>query len=173
MNPNTIAKIQEFYSSDLLSCDTYRGEITVRVTPEVIFNFCQFLRDDESFQMQMLIDLTAVDYLDSKRIPRFDIVYHFHSLKFQHRLRVKVGVSEHDCQIQSISPLWACANWYERECYDMYGITFKDHPNLERILMYDGFEGYPLRKDYPVGKQQPLVDLKPVAERYTYQEDQY
>ncbi len=173
MNPNAVAQLQESYSTDILSCETYRGEVTVRVNPDVILPFCQFLRDDETLQMQMLIDLTAVDYLDSKRTPRFDMVYHFHSLKFQHRLRVKAGVSKEDCQIDSLSSLWACADWYERECYDMYGIIFKNHPNLERLLMYDGFEGYPLRKDYPVGKQQPLVELKPVEERYAYQQDRY
>ena len=171
MNPNTIDQIKEVFSSHILSCETYRDEVTIRVTPDVIFQFCQFLRDHESVQMQTMMDLTAVDYLDSKRDPRFDVVYHFHSFKFQHRLRVKTGVCEKDCEIESISPLWACANWYERECYDMYGIIFKNHPNLERLLMYDGFEGFPLRKDYPAGKQQPLVELNAVDERYTYQQD--
>jgi NADH-quinone oxidoreductase subunit C len=100
--------------------------------------------------------LTAVDYLDKKPV-RFEVVYHFFSLEYNHRMRVKVAVDEEDCIVDSIVPLYKSANWYEREVWDLYGIKFKGHPNLKRILLYEGFKGHPLRKDYPVNKRQPLI----------------
>ena len=86
----------------------------------------------------------------------------------EHRLRIKVPLEEKAAEVDTISALWVAADWYERECFDMYGITFKGHPNLKRLLMYEGFEGYPLRKDYPKGLSQPLVEMRPVKERYNY-----
>jgi NADH-quinone oxidoreductase subunit C len=88
---------------------------------------------------------------------RFVVVYHFFSLSLKHRLRVEVPVEETDAVVDSLTPLWGGANWLEREVWDMFGIRFRGHPNLKRILMYDEFEGHPLRKDYPVDKRQPLV----------------
>jgi len=78
-------------------------------------------------------------------------------LKNNSRFRVKIPVDEKDCKVISITPLWKTANWYEREIWDMYGIKFQDHPNLSRILLYEGFKGHPLRKDYPINKRQPLI----------------
>ena len=88
---------------------------------------------------------------------RFDVVYHFYSSPHNHRLRVTVPLAVADPVVDSLTGLWASANWYEREVWDMFGIRFRGHPNLTRILMYDGFEGHPLRKDYPVNKRQPLI----------------
>ncbi len=88
---------------------------------------------------------------------RFDVVYHFYSSIHNHRLRVKVPLRAAESNIPSVSGLWATANWFEREIWDMFGIRFTGHPNLKRILMYEGFEGHPLRKDYPVRKRQPLI----------------
>ena len=88
---------------------------------------------------------------------RFEVVYHFFSLSFRHRLRVKVPVQERQAEVDSLTPLWASADWFEREVWDMYGIRFRGHPSLKRILMYESFEGHPLRKDYPVNKRQPLI----------------
>ncbi len=88
---------------------------------------------------------------------RFELVYHFFSLSQKHRLRLKVSVEESEPEVDSLTTLWASADWFEREVWDMYGIRFKGHPNLKRILMYEGFVGYPLRKDYPVNKRQPLI----------------
>jgi NADH-quinone oxidoreductase subunit C len=104
------------------------------------------------------MDLTAVDYF--KRKPRFEVVYHFLSLKNLFRIRVKVPLSEPDPELDSLVSLWASADWYEREVYDMFGIRFAGHPDLKRILMYPEFEGHPLRKDYPIDKRQPRVGPK-------------
>jgi|SRR5215471_3760462 len=88
---------------------------------------------------------------------RFTVVYHFYSMAHKHRLRLIVPVDEADAAVDSLCSLWPGANWLEREVWDMFGIAFRGHPDLKRILMYDGFEGHPLRKDYPVKKRQPLI----------------
>ena len=88
---------------------------------------------------------------------RFDVVYHLYSTRHNHRLRVKVPVALADPSIASLTGLWASANWFEREAWDLFGITFTGHPDLRRILMYEPFKGHPLRKDYPVRKRQPLI----------------
>ena len=88
---------------------------------------------------------------------RFAVVYHFYSSKHKHRLRLVVPVEESDAEMDSLTSLWAGADWLEREVWDMFGIRFQGHPGLKRILMYEGFEGHPLRKDYPVNKRQPLI----------------
>jgi len=102
------------------------------------------------------MDLTAVDNLTLERTPRFEVVTHLYSLPHNQRLRVKAPVPEDDPRIDSLLPVWEGANWFEREAYDMFGITFDGHHDLRRILLYEGFEGYPLRKDYPQDKEQPL-----------------
>lgn len=88
---------------------------------------------------------------------RFEVVYHLYSLEKNHRLRVKVPVEENDCVVPTATDLWAAADWFEREAWDMFGIRFDGHPHLKRILMYEEFVGHPLRKDYPVNKRQPLI----------------
>ena len=91
---------------------------------------------------------------------RFAVVYHFYSVALKHRLRLVVPVEGVDVEVDSVSSLWPGANWLEREVWDMFGIAFRGHPDLKRILMYDGFEGHPLRRDYPVKKRQPLIGPK-------------
>jgi NADH-quinone oxidoreductase subunit C len=88
---------------------------------------------------------------------RFTVVYHFYSMKHKHRLRLVVPVEESSAEVDSVSSLWPAANWLEREVWDMFGIRFRGHPDLKRILMYEEFEGHPLRKDYAVKKRQPLI----------------
>jgi NADH-quinone oxidoreductase subunit C len=88
---------------------------------------------------------------------RFAVVYHFYSMQHKHRLRLVVPLQEADAEVNSLTSLWGGANWLEREVWDMFGIRFQGHPDLKRILMYEEFEGYPLRKDYPVNKRQPLI----------------
>jgi NADH-quinone oxidoreductase subunit C len=105
-----------------------------------------------------LVDITAVDY--AVRKPRFTLVYHLLSLPFNRRLRLKVSVEDGDPVLDSLTPWWGSANWLEREVWDMFGIRFRGHPDLKRILMYEEFEGHPLRKDYPIHKRQPLIGPK-------------
>ena len=116
-----------------------------------------FLRDGPG-EFAMLLDLTCVDYPGQE--PRFEMVYHLFSLSRNGRLRIKTRRGESDLRIASLTSLWKNANWLEREVYDLFGVHFEGHPDLRRLFMYDGFEGYPLRKDYPLRRRQPLIRLK-------------
>src|SRR5262249_48126318 len=100
-------------------------------------------------------DVTAVDW--PQRTPRFDVVYHFHSMSQHCRVRVKTAVAESDPVVDTLAPLYGSAPFMERECHDMYGIAFRGNPDLRPILLYQGFSGHPLRKDYPKLHEQPLV----------------
>ena len=117
----------------------------------------EFLKNDRRLQFEMLADLTAVDRMGQK--PRFEVVYNLLSLAHNRRLLIRVCI-EADETLESMTPLWGAANWLEREVWDMFGIRFTGHPNLERILLYEAFEGHPLRKDYPLRKRQPLIGPK-------------
>lgn len=120
------------------------GETTVRVEPGRLVEACRHLKENEAFTY--LVDLTAVDWKD--RAPRFDVLLLLHSFsRGQERLRLKVAVGE---TCPSVTGVWETANWMEREAFDMYGVRFEGHPDLRRILTWDGFQGYPLRKDFPV-----------------------
>ena len=133
----------------------HRGDATARVAAEQVPDVLRLLRDDPALAFEMLSDVTAVDQLD--REPRFEVVYHLYSLSRNQRLRVKVRVAEDACEVESLVELWPSANWMEREVWDLYGIRFRNHPDLRRLLLYDAFEGHPLRKDYPKERRQPLV----------------
>jgi len=122
------------------------GETTVVADPAAIVDLCRYLRETEHYLR--LRTVTAVDLHPAE--PRFEIVYHLHSLDRNLRLRVKCKVSGVDPEIDSVYSVWRAADWYEREVFDMFGVKFRNHPNLIRILMPLDWEGYPLRKDYPV-----------------------
>ncbi len=122
------------------------GENTLIADPSQIVELCRYLRNDQMFVR--LSAVTAVDWYPAE--PRFEVVYHLHSLDRNARLRIKCRLPGTDPQIESVTSVWRSANWYEREVYDMFGITFRNHPNLVRILMPTDWEGHPLRKDYPV-----------------------
>ena len=139
----------------LLDTHAQHGDPTAVVAASRILEVLQFARDDSEFSFEMLTDLCAVDYLPRK--PRFEVVYHLYSLSQNHRLRIKVQLPEEAPSVASAASLFASADWMEREAWDLYGIHFEGHPDLRRILLYDEFEGHPLRKDYPKEKRQPLV----------------
>lgn len=127
---------------------TWRNnETTFTIFPENVLEFFTFLKNHTNTQFKMLIDVTAVDY--PSRDKRFEVVYHLLSLQYNIRFRIKVPVSENK-PIVSITSLYAAANWFERETWDMFGICFLDHPDLRRILTDYGFEGHPLRKNFPL-----------------------
>jgi NADH-quinone oxidoreductase subunit C len=123
------------------------GEHTITVARGDIVAVLTKLRDDPALQFEQLIDLAGVDY--PARPERFDVVYHLLSPRKNIRLRVKIATDE-ATPVPSIIPVYPCANWYEREAYDMYGILFADHPDLRRLLTDYGFQGFPLRKDFPL-----------------------
>jgi NADH-quinone oxidoreductase subunit C len=136
------------------------GDATVVIQRASMLEFFLDLKGTESLDFNFLMDITAVDYLT--RPERFEVVYHLYSLSKNHRLRVKVRVPEKNPEVDSLVHLWKSANWLEREVWDMYGIRFKGHPDLRRVLMYEQFEGYPLRKDYPANWRQPLVEHREI-----------
>lgn len=121
-------------------------ELTVTVRPESLIGFVDFLKTDRGCRFSTLVDITAVDY--PEREARFDVVYHFLSMYQNHRIRVKAAVDEGE-MVPSIVTVYPAANWFEREIFDMFGIIFKGHPDLRRLLTDYGFRGHPLRKDFP------------------------
>ena len=122
------------------------GELTVTTTPTHLVKLVRHLQHDESMRFSTLVDITAVDYPGQRK--RFEVVYHFLSMYLNHRIRVKMAVSEEDI-VPSITQVHPSANWFEREVFDMFGILFSGHPDLRRILTDYGFRGHPLRKDFP------------------------
>ena len=139
--------IEGWLGDDLVESNIAFGELNVTVPCHKIVETLKFLRDDPMCRFLQLIDLCGVDYPGRKR--RFDVVYHLLSLHNNTRVRVKVGVAENDT-CPTVTSVHPCADWFEREAFDMYGIVFEGHPDLRRILTDYGFEGYPLRKDFPV-----------------------
>tara|TARA_R110000751_G_scaffold24143_13_gene66440 strand:- start:3821 stop:4441 length:621 start_codon:yes stop_codon:yes gene_type:complete len=123
------------------------GELTLLAERDHIVNLLRFLRDDQQCNFETLIDICGVDY--PERSDRFEVVYHLLSMRMNHRIRVRIRTDE-ETPVASATVLWPAANWFEREAFDMYGIQFSDHPDLRRILTDYGFEGYPLRKDFPL-----------------------
>lgn len=150
-----LGHLQARFANDIANVDTYRGDASAVLRPARLVELATFLRDDPALSFDLLLDVTAVDYIGQQ--PRFEVVYHLFSTRHHHRLRLKARVADDDPELPSLTPVWVGANWLERETYDMYGIRFGGHPDLRRIYLYDEFEGHPLRKDYPKERRQPLI----------------
>ncbi|MBI5051094.1 MAG: NADH-quinone oxidoreductase subunit C [Nitrospirae bacterium] len=149
MEPLQIAeKIKEKFPGEVVEITQFREQVSITVKRDNILNICRYIHDDADICMDYLSDLCGVDY--PGRRPRFEVVYNLYSLKHCHRVRLKALVPEDDSSIDSVVSVWAGTNWHEREACDMYGIIFKGHPDLRRILMPEDWEGFPLRKDYPL-----------------------
>ncbi|MFQ6109102.1 MAG: NADH-quinone oxidoreductase subunit C [Candidatus Aminicenantales bacterium] len=133
------------------------GDETAVIERDSLLDIVKFLRN-EPYAYTMLLDLTCVDYIGQE--DRFQMVYHLFSISHNQRLRIKVSLPQKDPTVDSLTPLWKNANWLEREVYDMFGVRFYGHPDLRRIFMYDGFEGHPLRKDYPLRRRQPRIRMR-------------
>lgn len=155
--------LREKFPQQILLVSFFRGDCSITIKRDKAKEILRFLKNDENLNFDYLIDITAVDYKDL-RLPRFSVVYHLMSIKFRHRIRIHVGVSEEDSWVETVSDLWATANWHERECFDMFGIDFKGHPDLRRILLPEDWEGYPLRKDYPLQSDLGEKEWKPFKE---------
>ncbi len=162
MDFETIKKrISEKFPS--VEFEEFRNQISARINKADLLDFMKFLKEDKDLHFDYLTDVTGVDYLKMEREPRFDVVYHLYSFKNNIRLRVKCGVPEDDLDVPSLTPLWGAANWLEREAFEMFGFNFVGHPDLRRLLLPDVFDGFPLRKDYPLrgrGERDVILDLK-------------
>jgi NADH-quinone oxidoreductase subunit C len=142
-----VALAVETFDADAITAGKFdRNELTLEIAPAKIVSVCGFLKYDQSFVR--LSTVTAVDRYPGE--PRFEVVYHLHSLERNERLRLKCRLPGTAPSIESVTSVWRSANWYERETFDLFGIDFLNHPDLRRILMPDNWEGHPLRKDYPI-----------------------
>jgi NADH-quinone oxidoreductase subunit C len=146
MTQNKLGRLIENFGEYIVSVKEEKGETVVVVRPERQKEILSFLRKDEELSYDMLIDLCGVDYFGEN--PRFEVVYLIRSMRDGDRVRIKVRVEGEE--LETVSDLWSAANWLERETYDMFGIKFKNHPDLRRILLPEDFNGHPLRKDFPV-----------------------
>jgi NADH-quinone oxidoreductase subunit C len=161
MSQALIELVKKHFPDAVVASHSQLGDDTLVLKPESWKAVARFLKDDPASDMDMLTDLTAVDFPD--RDPRFEVVAHFYSLGHGHRLRLKARVGDREgetVEIDTLTDLWGSANWLERECYDMFGVQFLGHPDLRRILTYPEFVGHPLRKDYPADKIQPLLQYR-------------
>ena len=158
-DPSPLLEIlSKAFPEGVLETGQPQGDALAVVEPGYLLKVMEFLKNDARLQFNMLADITAVDYLG--RTPRFDVVYHLVSIPLGHRLRIKVRPDDAAPAVDSLVSLWGSANWLEREVWDMFGIRFVGHPDLRRILLYEEFQGHPLRKDYPIRKRQPLIGPK-------------
>jgi NADH-quinone oxidoreductase subunit C len=150
-----LRRLLDHFAGAVRATHAQLGDATALIDKDRLVEVMRFLRDDPELAFDMLTDLTCVDYLGEA--PRFEMVYHLYSLAKNHRLRIKARVPEEPCEIDTLCPVWPSANWMEREVWDLYGVRFTGHPDLRRLLLYEEFQGHPLRKDYPKERRQPLV----------------
>jgi NADH-quinone oxidoreductase subunit C len=154
---NVLERLREKFPAGIKETILSLGDEVAVIEKTALAPVMSFLKDKPE-DYAMLLDLTCIDH--GGEAPRFEMVYHLYSLSRRARLRIKTRVDEHDLRIASLTPFWKNANWLEREVFDLFGVHFDGHPDLRRIFMYDGFEGHPLRKDYPLRRSQPLIRLK-------------
>ena len=140
------AALEAFDSSAMEDGITYLGQLTLYIKPSSIVDVCRYLKNEQKFVR--LSGVTALDWLPKE--PRFEVVYELYSLTLAIHLRLKLRISEDPGTVDTVSDIWPTANWHEREMFDMMGIKFNGHPDLRRILMWDGYPYYPLRKEFPL-----------------------
>ena len=151
--------LKEKFASDILAVDDLFQQTTVVLRKDNIHEILEFLKNDPRTSFEMLLDVCGVDYLKMKEAPhseRYEVIYHLYSLTLNHRVRLRVKVPEEDMSLKTATDLWPSANWAERETAEMFGIVFTGHPNPKNLLLYQGFPGHPLRKDYPVDKRHEI-----------------
>ena len=152
------AHAQEMFGESITAVHEFPGQLTLDIRRDRIVEICRTLRDDPAFAFEQLMDVCGVDYLDYDREsptgprkgPRFAAVYHLLSLRHNRRLCLRAYLDDESPMIASVTGIWNSANWYEREAFDLFGIVFKGHPDLRRILTDYGFIGHPFRKDFPL-----------------------
>jgi NADH-quinone oxidoreductase subunit C len=159
ITPDTIVKrLRDQFQDLILAVNHYRGDREITINAQSIKDVALFLKNEEGLEFNYLMDLTVVDYLGKKDI-RFEVVYHFFSLKNNERIRVVAPIDEKKADLPSLYHIWKAANWFEREAFDLYGVHFSGHPDLRRIMLYKEFKGHPLRKDYKMKHRQPLIPM--------------
>ncbi len=161
MSRQVLEKLKAKLGAAVLETHSDHGDDTAVIEASTWKTACEFLRKDAGLDFDMLVDLCGVDY--PERTPRMEVVLHLYSTTKRHRVRLKTRVGDEEmngAELDSVTSVWSGANWFEREVYDMSGVTFRGHPDLRRILMYPEFEGHPLRKDYPANKTQPLLEYR-------------
>jgi NADH-quinone oxidoreductase subunit C len=178
MSAKVLDALKAVHSGAIEALETQHGDAIAWIKPDQLLAVATWLKTDPAMAFDVPVFTTCIDRLDWKPVdvppgppvypataawtddggkPRFEVVYQLRSSQHRHRLRLKCAVPEHDPRVPSLATLWPAFNWQERETFDMYGIKFDGHPDLRRIFLYDEFVGYPLRKDYPKEKRQPLV----------------
>jgi NADH-quinone oxidoreductase subunit C len=160
LNPR-LSYIQERLGTKVLEALQAQGDDVMLLDRSGLRESFRVLYEDPKLAFNFLSDITAVDYWKKKE-PRFEVVYQLVSFERKIRLRVRVPVPENEAAVESLTPLWPGANFLEREVWDLFGIRFTGHPDLRRVLLYDEFQGHPLRKDYPVNLCQPRVPEREV-----------
>jgi NADH-quinone oxidoreductase subunit C len=143
-----VRKLREWKPEAVAEVFEFRGQTTIVVPREHLLVTCEFLANEPALGFKFLSHVSPVDRFPLE--PRFEINYHLLSLELKQRLGMQVKVTSKDPVLPSVTPVWPAANWHEREAFDLFGVRFEGHPELTRILMPDDWEGYPLRKDYPV-----------------------
>ena len=141
-----LASLEKSVAEKIQNKTEFRGETTYAIAPADLREIAKFCRDDLSFDY--LIDITSIDNFGEE--PRFEIVYELYSIPLGVHVRLKLKLSEDAAAVDTVSGIWPTANWHEREIYDMMGIKFNGHPDLRRILMWDGYPFFPLRKEFPL-----------------------
>ncbi|MBM3310135.1 MAG: NADH-quinone oxidoreductase subunit C [Candidatus Aminicenantes bacterium] len=153
-----LTALREAFPADVLETSVSLGDPVAVIRPAALAEVMTFLKK-EPWNFTMLLDATCLDF--PERPERFEMVYHVFALDGARRLRVKASLPGEGAAIASLTGLWKNADWLEREIFDMFGVGFPGHPDLQRLFMYDGFEGHPLRKDYPLRKRQPRLPMRP------------
>jgi len=143
-----INSVQEKFSKAVEEISDFRNDLSITIAKDKLLDATKFLKEDSNLQFVMCKDVTAIDWATRKN--RFTTVYHIYSFKLNFTLRLKVNIEENPPVVESVVSVWASAEWYERETFDMYGIEFLNHPDLRRMYMPEGFEYHPLRKDFPL-----------------------
>lgn len=141
--------LQDIFKGEIKEISEFNGQVSVIVARERIIEIIRYLHDSPELDFDHLQDICGVDYMNKKPI-RFEVVYQLFSITQEHSIRIRAEVPEEDPSIETLSNIWEGAGWHERECYDMFGIIFKGHKDLRRILMPEDWNGHPLRKDYPL-----------------------
>lgn len=165
MSKVVLEKLQSKFGAAVKEVHSHLGDDTAVVDSDSWKAICDFLRRDAGCNFDLFVDLTAVDWPD--RNPRLEVVLHLYSVGRRHRIRLKTRIGNENlesAELDSITGIWSGANWFERETYDMFGVTFRGHPDLRRILLYPEFVGHPLLKDYQAQKTQPLIPYRTEAE---------